>query len=145
VKTEQSLGPPPTQRPAWQVSPTLQNVPSLQTEPFGSGAVHDPPEASVQLSAQFPSPSAPGQGLPACTRQPPAALHLSVPLQKSPSLHTVLRASGEQVPAVAGLALHDMQSAAPPAHALVQHTPSTHVKPLHIAVLRQLPPTPSFV
>lgn len=145
MKAEQSLGPPPTQSPAWHASPTLQNVPSLQSEPFGSAALHDPPEASVQLSAQFPSPSAPGQGLPACTTQAPAALHLSVPLQKVPSLHTVLRASGEHVPAVPGLTLQDMQSAVPPAHAVEQQTPSTHVNPLHIALLRQAPPTPSFV
>lgn len=59
MNDEQSRAAPPVHTPAWHASPTLQNVPSLHGEPFGSGAVHEPPEASVHVSAQLPSPSAP--------------------------------------------------------------------------------------
>jgi hypothetical protein len=144
VKAEQFAGAPPWQIPAWQVSPTLQKRESLHGEPLGSSR-KQLSFASSQLSPQSLSLSGPGQGLPVCVVHTPPPAHLSVPLQKSPSLHAALTARAVHVPAVAGLTLQDMQSVAPPAHALVQHTESTHVSALHIAVRRQLPPTPSFV
>lgn len=70
--------------PALHVSAPLQNKPSLQAEPLGSAAVQLS-EASLQDSAQFPSPSGPGHGFPVCTLQAPA-LHVSAPLQYRPSL-----------------------------------------------------------
>src|SRR5262245_5264431 len=100
VKTEQSLCPPPVHSPVWQVSPTLQKSPSWQGEPFGSAA-KQLSFASLQLSAQLPSPSAPVQGLPACTLQTPAA-QVSAPLQNVPSLHAVPD-WGVQVPGEAPL------------------------------------------
>jgi len=87
---------------------------------------------SLQLSAQFPSPSAPGHGFPVLTLHEPEALHLSVPLQKMPSLHGVLAARLVHVPGE--VPLHVWQSFVPPAHALVQQTLSTHVSALHIPV-----------
>lgn len=97
MNTEQSRALPPVQTPDWHVSPTLQKSPSLHAEPFGSGAVQES-VVSLQLSAQLPSPSAPGHGLPALTLQTPEALHLSVPSQKSPSLHGVLAGRVVHVP-----------------------------------------------
>src|SRR4030095_11774068 len=73
------------QAPALHVSVPLQNSPSLQTDPFGSGAVQVS-VASLQDSLQLPSPSGPGQGSPLWLAQAPAA-QVSVPLQKRPSLH----------------------------------------------------------
>jgi hypothetical protein len=73
------------QRPPLHWSAPLQNTPSLQGEPFGSGDEHAS-ALSLQTSAQLPSPSAPGQGLPACTLQLPFA-QKSAPLQNTPSLH----------------------------------------------------------
>jgi hypothetical protein len=85
---EQSFGDPPPHVPdPLQVSPTVQNRPSLHATPFGSGAVQVS-AASLQLSAQLPSPSGPGHGLPACVEHTPAA-QVSVPLQNRPSLHDV--------------------------------------------------------
>src|SRR5262245_51626919 len=87
VKIEQSLSPPPVHTPDWQVSPTLQKSPSLHGELFGSAA-KQLAFASLQLSAQLPSPSAPGQGLPACWMHAPVT-QVSAPLQNVPSLHGV--------------------------------------------------------
>ena len=84
-EAEQSFGVPPAQTPAaLHFSATVQNKPSSQTDPTGSLALQVS-VASLQLSLQFPSPSAPGQGgTAACTLQTPA-LHVSAPLQKSVS------------------------------------------------------------
>jgi hypothetical protein len=55
---------PPTQTPdALQASLVVQALPSSQALPTGSFALQLFP-ASLQLSAQLPSPSAPGHGLP---------------------------------------------------------------------------------
>jgi len=71
--------------PALQTSGPLQNTPSLHGLPLVSGPVHAS-LASLHDSAQLPSPSAPGHGLPACDVHAPA-LHVSLPLQYRPSLH----------------------------------------------------------
>jgi hypothetical protein len=117
----------------------LQKSPSLHAELFGSAA-RQLSFASLQLSAQLPSPSAPGHGLPAWTVQAPAA-HVSAPLQNVASLHDVPD-WGVQVPGEAPLQV--MQSVArPPPHALVQHTVSTQaVPPWHIVSRRHEPPGP---
>jgi hypothetical protein len=73
------------QAPPWQLSFPLQNWPSWHGVPFASGDVQAP-DASLQLSEQFPSPSAPGHGFPECNEQLPP-LHVSEPLQWSASLH----------------------------------------------------------
>jgi hypothetical protein len=70
--------------PALHVSAPLQNWPSLQAEPFGSGAVQLF-ALSLQDSEQSASPSATGHPMPGWTLQEPA-LHVSEPLQKMPSL-----------------------------------------------------------
>lgn len=127
VSDVQSLGVPPPHVPvASHVSFTVQNDPSLHGDPAGSFALQVS-VASLQLSLQFPSPSGPGQGGDPCRLQTPA-LHVSVPLQKSPSSHGV-PVKFVQVPAVPW-PLHVTQSVvAPPPQAEVQHTPSTHVVP----------------
>lgn len=137
MNAEQFRAPPPVHTPAWHASPTLQKSPSSQLEPFGSGAVQES-VASLQLSAQLPSPSGPGQGLPACTAHTPAA-QVSPPLQNVPSLQTV-PVWFVQVPGVTPL--HVTQSSGlPPPHALVQQTPSTQVVPAwHIASRVHTPP-----
>ena len=61
-----------------------QKRPSLQGDAFASAALQESP-ASLQLSAQLPSPSGPGHALPACWLQVPP-LQLSAPLQKTLSL-----------------------------------------------------------
>jgi hypothetical protein len=126
VKAEQSRAAPPAQTPAWHVSPTLQNAPSSQGLPFTSARLQAFP-ASLQLSAQLPSPSAPGHGFPVCVTQAPALSHLSVPLQKVPSSHTAFCARFVHVPAVPALTLQLLQSFEPPAQGVLQQTPSTHV------------------
>ena len=73
--------------PDEQVSLPLQNAPSLHAAPLGSEAVQLS-DASLQDSAQFESPSGPGQGLPACPVHAPEA-HVSAPLQNNPSLQPV--------------------------------------------------------
>jgi hypothetical protein len=73
------------QDPPLQVSAPLQKSPSLQPVPFGSGAVHAL-APSLQDAEQFPSFVLSGvHGSPACSEQPPP-LHVSLPLQKTPSL-----------------------------------------------------------
>ena len=72
------------QAPPPQESVPVQNRPSVQAEPFGSGAVQLS-APSLHDSAQLPSPSGPGQGFPVCTPQAPA-LQASVPVQKRPSV-----------------------------------------------------------
>ena len=52
------------QLPPLQVSAPLQNSESLQALPFGSGA-RQLSFVSLHDSLQLPSPSGPGQGLPA--------------------------------------------------------------------------------
>lgn len=79
--------------PAWhwplkQVSVPLQKSPSPQEDPLESGAVQLS-EVSLQDSEQFASPSGPGHGFPAWTLQKPP-LHVSVPLQNSPSSQAAL-------------------------------------------------------
>jgi hypothetical protein len=71
--------------PVVHESAPLQNNPSAQAEPFGSFA-RQLSATSLHDSAQFESPSAPGQGSPVCTEQLPPA-HVSVPLQNKLSLH----------------------------------------------------------
>ena len=85
VSDEQSFGVPPLQVPvASHASFTVQNRPSLQADPVGSLAVQLF-VASLQLSLQLPSPSGPGHGGTAACRLQTPALHVSAPLQKSPS------------------------------------------------------------
>jgi len=148
VNAEQFRVAPPVHTPPWHASPTLQKRPSSHALPFGSARLQAFP-ASLQLSAQFPSPSAPGQGLPECVVHPPTASHLSVPLQNVESSQAVFEARFVHVPAVAGLTLHDLQSLVPPAHAVVQHTPSTHVSAvgdwLHIDCFVHPMPVPTLV
>jgi hypothetical protein len=84
----------PAQTPAVHTSVDVQVSPSLHAEPSGSGAVQLS-VASSHDSAQLPSPSGPGQGLPECVQLPP--LQVSVPLQKRPSLHGVPLMTGEHV------------------------------------------------
>jgi hypothetical protein len=93
---------------ALHVSAPLQKAPSLHALKFGSFAVQLP-AASLQLSAQFPSPSGPGQGLPAWLQVPPP--HVSVPLQKIPSLHdTVLFVPPHAPPEHWSLDVHTLPS-----------------------------------
>src|SRR5262245_56249753 len=78
-------GLPPAHEPLpSQAPPVLQGLP-LQADPPGSGAVQLR-AASLHDSAQFVSPSGPGQGLPTWPLHAPPA-HVSAPLQKRPSLH----------------------------------------------------------
>ena len=86
---EQSRAVPPVQAPAaLHFSVTVQNRPSSHAEPTGSLA-SQVSVASLQLSLQFPSPSAPGQGgTAACTLQTPP-LQVSAPLQKRVSSQVV--------------------------------------------------------
>jgi hypothetical protein len=80
---EQLRGAPPQMPPVhWSV--TVQNCPSLQVLPSGSGALHAL-VVSLHASAQFPSPSGAGQGLPVWLEQLPP-LQVSVPLQNRSSL-----------------------------------------------------------
>jgi hypothetical protein len=72
------------QAPEAQESAPLQNRPSLHAEPLVSAAVQLS-AASLQLSEQLPSPSAPGHGSPLWVVQLPAA-QVSVPLQNRPSV-----------------------------------------------------------
>jgi len=77
------------QAPPEQVSLPLQKRPSVQAEPLGSLAVQLS-AASLHDSLQLPSPSGPGHGFVPCTEQAPPE-QVSLPLQKTPSLHgTVL-------------------------------------------------------
>src|SRR4030095_9573327 len=78
--------------PARQLSAPLQNKLSVHAEPLGSGAVHVSLD-SLQLSAQLPSPSGPGQGSPVEWLHVPPA-HVSVPLQNNPSVHADPLGSG---------------------------------------------------
>jgi hypothetical protein len=57
----------------------------VQADPFGSAALQLSAPSSHD-SAQFASPSAPAHGSPVWALQLPP-LHVSVPLQKSPSVH----------------------------------------------------------
>jgi hypothetical protein len=70
--------------PAVHTSPTVHWSASVQPEPSGSGAVQAF-AASEHVSAQLPSPSGPGHGVPACKAHVPRT-HVSVPLQKMPSV-----------------------------------------------------------
>jgi hypothetical protein len=77
------------QTPALHVSATSQGpAAGRQGLPFGSFAVQLS-RVSLHDSAQFVSPSGPGHGLPEWTLHVPPP-HVSVPLQKSPSLHATL-------------------------------------------------------
>jgi hypothetical protein len=80
------------QVPALHESAPVQNRPSSQAAPSGSGAVQLS-AASLHDSAQLPSPSGPGQGSPACVLQEPE-LQVSAPLQNRPSLHALPSGSG---------------------------------------------------
>src|ERR1700704_3979979 len=108
---EQSRATPAAHAPAaLHLSLTVQNCPSSQgllTGSFASQVL----VASLQLSLQLASPSAPGQGLPVPVHTP--AAQLSVEVQKRPSLQGV-PVWLVQVPAVAGLALQVTQPVATP-------------------------------
>ena len=95
--------PPCTHAPPLQTSAPLQNKPSLHAEPFGSGAAQFWP-ASLHDSAQLPSPSGPGHGLPVCTLQVPPP-QVSVPLQNSPSVHALPFGSAKRQ--LSFVSLHD--------------------------------------
>jgi hypothetical protein len=114
--------------PAWtvhvpllQVSAPSQNTPSLHALPSGSGALQRC-VVSLHDSAQLPSPSGPGHGLPVC------ALHVppwqkSAPVQKSPSSQVTPSGSGA-VQLWAG-SLHDSEqlpSPSGPGHGLPEWT-----------------------
>src|SRR5262245_64296149 len=111
---------PPVQAPPLQVSPDVQSSPSLHVAPSLPGGwlqvplplhwsfvhgfpslVHAVPAGSRQLSAASLQVSAhsgpPVQGLPTCTQVPP--LHVSGPLQKSPSSHGAVLFGCVQAPA----------------------------------------------
>jgi hypothetical protein len=70
---------------ALQVSAPLQNTLSLHGVRFASFAVQFF-APSLQLSLQFGPVLWPGHGFPACVTQVPP-LHVSAPLQNTPSLH----------------------------------------------------------
>jgi hypothetical protein len=67
------------QVPPVQVSVPLQNMESVQADPFVSAKVQLS-AVSLQDSAQLPSPSGPGQGSPVWVEQVPP-VQVSVPLQ----------------------------------------------------------------
>ena len=121
----QFVAPPPTQAPAAHVSPVVQALPSLH------GAVlfvWTHPETALQESSVHPLPSlqfgaAPGTQVP--------ALHVSPTVHALPSLHaTAFKLTHAPV-----LSHWTQSFGLPPPQALLQHTPSTHVRPPeHIAV-----------
>src|SRR5205085_3726097 len=79
---------PEWQVPAVQTSPLVHELPSLQALPFGSMLVQLS-AVSLQLSAQFESPSGPGHGFAPCVLHDPLPLQVSLPLQKRLSLQAV--------------------------------------------------------
>src|SRR5688572_4443136 len=83
--------PTPPQTPPVQVSTSVQNKPSSQTEPFGS-AVVQLFAPSLHDSVQSPSPSAFGHGSSVPTQVP--ALQASVAVQNRPSVQAVASGSG---------------------------------------------------
>lgn len=142
--------PAPPQTPAEQVSVTVQKSPSLQAEPLASAAVQVS-AASLQLSAQLPSPSAPGQGVPEPPQTP--LLQVSVAVQNSPSLHGEPLESGAVHVSLASLQL-SAQFASPsaPGHGLptcplqtpplqvsapLQNRPSSQGVPLESALVQE--------
>jgi hypothetical protein len=127
-----------------QESVPLQNAPSLQGEPFGSGRLQVL-VVSLHDSAQFASPSGPGHGLPLCAAQAPP-LQVSTPVQNSPSVQGVPFGSAPvQVSPVSSHDSEQLSSPSGPRQGLprwteqlpalqvsepLQNTPSPHVEPL---------------
>jgi len=60
---------PPVHTPVVHVSPVVHAFPSLHADPLGSAA-RQLLRASLQVSAQFPSPSGPGHGAVPATQAP---------------------------------------------------------------------------
>jgi len=88
----------PVHAPLAHVSAPLQYSPSAHVVPFASFASQRS-VASLQLSLQFGPVSCPAQGLPGCTEHVPP-LHVSVPLQNSPSLQAAALFVPPQTPVV---------------------------------------------
>ena len=86
----QVSGVPAVQVPPWQVSAPLQRLPSVHEVPFVT-AVFWQPVAGLQLSAVHGLPSLQVRAVPAVHIP---AWHVSLPLQRLPSLHDVPLATG---------------------------------------------------
>src|SRR5688572_29873710 len=89
MPSSQSSASPLSQVPPEHWSPVVQTLPSSQTLASASLA-RQLSAPSSHVSAQLPSPSAPGHGSPVCTVQSPVPSHVSVPLQNAASLQGVL-------------------------------------------------------
>ena len=91
---------PPVQAPAWQVSPVVQALASLQVVPFVLATGAGQPVAGTQAPTVWHWSAVQTTGVPAL--QVPAPSQVSAPLQALPSLHDVPAAADAwvQVPLV---------------------------------------------
>src|SRR6185503_1684345 len=117
--------------PVEHVSVPLQNRPSVHADPFGSVALQLSADSSHD-SAQFPSPSGPGHGSPACVEHVPVE-HVSVPLQNRLSVQAEPSVSAARQ--LSDASLHDSEqlpSPSGPGHGSPECV--EHVPPVQLSV-----------